>query len=51
MISTRLSTFLFIVLAVALPLATARAGEPAARELIALAPVLDRADVGCQSLD
>jgi hypothetical protein len=50
--SRRLSGFPLTgaALAVAL-LAPARAGEPRARELIALAPVLDSSDGGCRSLD
>ncbi len=36
---------------VAALVATARAGEPSARELIALAPVIDSSDAGCRSLD
>lgn len=48
--SRRISLFLLSSVAVAV-LARARAEEPSARELIALAPVLDSSDAGCRSLD
>ena len=51
--SRRISSFPLtnVAVAVVLLLAPARAGEPSARALIAIAPVLDSSDGNCQSLD